>query len=53
MPNFPGMVSDALRMISGGGSDDALGALFSGQQEQFIERATLFERASALQIVEL
>ena len=53
MPLPARMIGHALRMIAGGSGNHALGSLFGGEGEQFVQRAPLFESSGALLIVEL
>jgi hypothetical protein len=47
------VVGNSLRVISGGGSNHSALALFLGQREQLVQRASLFESSSSLLIVQL
>src|SRR5277367_2376650 len=49
---FGGVVGDGLRVIAGGGGDDAATALVRSEQENFIQRAAFLEGAGHLQIFE-
>ena len=52
-PVLAGMVGNALRMIAGGGSDHAAGALVAAQRKQLIKCAAFFKGTGALLVVEL
>src|ERR1700722_2747373 len=47
------VISHALSMVSGRGRDDTPIAFFTLQQEQLVQRASLFEGSRALQVIEL
>ncbi|MGD0788747.1 MAG: hypothetical protein ABR898_12235 [Terracidiphilus sp.] len=48
-----GMERNPLRVVAGAGRDHAALALRLAEREQFVERAALFERARALQVLKL
>ena len=47
------MEGDALGVVAGAGGDDSALALGFAEGEELVERAALFERAGALQVLEL
>ena len=48
-----GVERDGLCVVAGAGGDDAAAALVVGEGEDFVQRAALFERPSALEVIEL
>ena len=53
MPRCGSVEGDALGVIAGAGGDDSALALGFAEREELVERAALFERAGALEVLEL
>ena len=53
MPRCSGVEGDSLGMVAGAGGDDSAFAFGLAEGEELVERAAFFERAGALEILEL
>src|SRR5208283_1247437 len=49
----PGVISDSLGMVAGGCCNHATRTFFRVESEQLVQRASFFERAGALLVIEL